>query len=331
MMSRSFCKGALVGIGCVLVGAVSTVALAGSGIGAVFNLGQTNTVNAQSLLNGNTAGTAELRVNNMSASASSVGVLALNASNSAAVMGENSSSGIGVSALAMTGTAVYAQSGGAAVPALVAKNTAGGPAASFGVTAGVAPFKVNSSTKVANLNADQVDGFDVSQIMTGGGRIGQASNADVFTFVAPATQATTSLTAPSNGFVLVQGTVIAEDDFALAACNTCRIDLRLHDVGANVDSPVALTTLGNGTPGSFVTIPVEWVFPVTPGGHQYTLTAAQFDRAGGPALFDNAVLTAEFIPFGHAGSSTTLADNDSDNRIATPTETGKDGVRRSAP
>jgi hypothetical protein len=54
-MRGSFLEGAVVGLFCAVLGGAA-VAFAGSGVGGVFNLGQTNTVNAQSQLNGNTGG-----------------------------------------------------------------------------------------------------------------------------------------------------------------------------------------------------------------------------------------------------------------------------------
>jgi hypothetical protein len=151
----------LVGLVLLLVGVPSAVA--GSGINGVFNLGVTNSVNAKTTLTGSTA-SAQLQVTNTNTNAGASGLGVTSASGSATGSFANSSSGIGVSALATTGTAVYAQSGGAAVPALVVKNTAGGPAASFGVSAGAAPFKVSSTTKVSSLNADLLDGLDSTQL-----------------------------------------------------------------------------------------------------------------------------------------------------------------------
>jgi hypothetical protein len=58
------------------------------------------------------------------------------------------------------GTGLFAQTGGAGKAAVYAKNTGGGPAGSFVVNAGVSPFTVNSAGKVANLNADRLDGLD---------------------------------------------------------------------------------------------------------------------------------------------------------------------------
>jgi hypothetical protein len=163
-MSGSFLKGAVLGLICALVGGVATVALGGSGIGAVFNLGQTNTVNAQSQLNGNTAGTAQLQVNNASNSAGSIAVHALNASNAAAVIGESSSTGTGVYGTSTNGFGVLASSASETTAALKAQNSGGGTAGSFVVNSGVAPLKVNSTTKVSNLNADQLDGLDSTQL-----------------------------------------------------------------------------------------------------------------------------------------------------------------------
>ena len=50
-------------------------------------------------------------------------------------------------------------------PALKATNTSIGTAGSFNVTAGHPPLKVNSGTKVANLNADKLDGKDSTALL----------------------------------------------------------------------------------------------------------------------------------------------------------------------
>jgi hypothetical protein len=100
----------MVGLAVILaltVGVVST-ALAGTGVGARFDLGKTNTVSAISKLVGSVAGPSLLIDNN--------------STNSAA-------------------TALDLQ-----------------------VEAGKAPMKVNSETKVANLNADKLDGMDAGQL-----------------------------------------------------------------------------------------------------------------------------------------------------------------------
>src|SRR5436190_882941 len=117
-MRGSFLKGAVVGLVCALVGG-ATVALAGGGVGGVFNLGQSNSVDARTTLTGASAGI-QLQVTNTNAA------------------GRN---GLGVASANGYPTGSFT-------------NTGGGPAAAFVANAGVAPFTVNSSTKVANLTAD---------------------------------------------------------------------------------------------------------------------------------------------------------------------------------
>jgi hypothetical protein len=60
----SFFKGAVVGGIAGSVMAAATIAVAGTGVGAVFNLGQTNTVNATSSLSGSVTDAPQLRVTN---------------------------------------------------------------------------------------------------------------------------------------------------------------------------------------------------------------------------------------------------------------------------
>jgi hypothetical protein len=162
-MNRSFLKGAAVGFVCAVLGG-ATVAFAGSGVGGVFNLGQSNSVDAQTKLTGSTAGTAQLQVSNTNAGAGAIGMRANNSSTAAAVQGESSSTGTGVYGISTNGFGVLAQSSSATSAALKAQNSGGGTAGSFVVNAGVTPFKVSSSTKVASLNADELDGLDSSAL-----------------------------------------------------------------------------------------------------------------------------------------------------------------------
>lgn len=54
--------------------------------------------------------------------------------------------------------------------ALMVSNPSGGPALELRVNAGKAPMKVNSSGKVANLNADRLDGKDAGQLVENAGK-----------------------------------------------------------------------------------------------------------------------------------------------------------------
>jgi hypothetical protein len=162
-MNRSFLKGAAVGFVCAALGG-GAVAFAGSGVGAVLNLGQSNSVDAQTRLSGSTVGAAQLQVSNSNAGAGSIGVRGTNTSTASAVLGDNTGAGAGVYGTSTNGFGVLAQSASATSAALKAQNSGGGTAGSFVVNSGVAPFKVSSSTKVASLNADQLDGLDSTQL-----------------------------------------------------------------------------------------------------------------------------------------------------------------------
>jgi len=105
-----------------LVFGVATTALAGTGVGARFDLGKVNTVNAVSKLVGSIAGPS-LQVDNNSTEANA--------------------------------TALDLQ-----------------------VEAGKAPMKVNSGTKVANLNADTVDGKSEADFYAAGSKVADSAHAD---------------------------------------------------------------------------------------------------------------------------------------------------------
>jgi hypothetical protein len=148
-MRGSLFKGVVLGSVCSALVFVASSALAGSGVGGVFNLGQSNSVNAQSTLTGASAA-AQLQVTNTNAAAGASGLGVSSASSTATGFFNNTGGGTGL----------FAQTGGVAKTAVYAKNTGGGPAGAFVVNPGVSPFTVNSSTKVGGLNADQLDGLD---------------------------------------------------------------------------------------------------------------------------------------------------------------------------
>jgi hypothetical protein len=106
----TFLKGVALGSVVASVTLTATSAMAGTGIGAVFNLGKTNRVDATSHLTGKASG----------------------------------------SMLALT-------------------NTGAGPALGLKVGNGIAPFSVNSSTQVANLNASLLGGLAPTNFVQGGG------------------------------------------------------------------------------------------------------------------------------------------------------------------
>jgi hypothetical protein len=112
----------LTGVALAALLLTTTTALAGSGVGGVFNLGQTNSVTGTSTLTGDTA-----------------------------------------------------------APQLTVKNTSTNTSATalnLSVAAGRTPFKVNSPVKVANLNADQLDGKDSTAFYAAGSKVVNADKLD---------------------------------------------------------------------------------------------------------------------------------------------------------
>jgi Chaperone of endosialidase len=165
----------LLGAAGAALGLVTTTALAGSGVGGVFNLGQTNTVDAQTTLNGNPGGSPQLKVITLGTGAAVRG----EASNGIGINGV-SDSGTGQQGVSQTGIGLLGTHGantgvspgmrgetnstdpnGAGV---VGKNNGGGPGLKALVNAGAPPLAVNSQVKVQNLNADQVDDLDSSAL-----------------------------------------------------------------------------------------------------------------------------------------------------------------------
>src|SRR5262245_56629203 len=59
-------------------------------------------------------------------------------------------------------------------PTLLVENSGGKPAARFNTGSGVEPFVLNNGTKVANLNADKLDGIDSTGFLSKSGKAADA-------------------------------------------------------------------------------------------------------------------------------------------------------------
>jgi hypothetical protein len=150
---RSFLRrlgGPLAGAAAAIVTIAAANAFAGSGINGVFNLGELNTVDQQTQLSGNAGTNPQLRVENSSASGGALGVL-----------GKMTSASATADSAGVKGITASTNPSAAAV---AGRNVGGGPAFFADVKPGAPPLAVNSSTKVANLNADLVDGIDSTNL-----------------------------------------------------------------------------------------------------------------------------------------------------------------------
>jgi hypothetical protein len=96
MKGSSHLKTAVVSAFVGAIAATGTVALAGTGVGGIFNLGQANTVDATSSLSGASTG-AQLQVTNSGTGTAAQGIAAFNNSAAATLYGRNSGTGPAVS------------------------------------------------------------------------------------------------------------------------------------------------------------------------------------------------------------------------------------------
>jgi hypothetical protein len=168
----------------------TTTALAGSGVGGVFNLGVVNTVDAQTTLTGNPAGNPLFK---------------LIGSGTAATIRAEAGTGIAINGISVSGTGQFGQSTSgyglfgthtgatgansgvwgqtnstdASSAGVTGRNFGGGPGLQAIVTSNsVAPLKVNSSFKVTNLNADLLDGINSTRMWQLGGNAGTTPGTD---------------------------------------------------------------------------------------------------------------------------------------------------------
>jgi hypothetical protein len=168
---------------------LTTTALAGSGVGGVFNLGQVNTVDAQTTLTGNPGGNPQLRLINGGTGAalraeSQTGIGVNGTSVSGTGQQGLSQSGIGLlgthssSIGSSPGVQGVTQSGDPLGAGVLGRNNGGGPGLRSVVIAGAPPLAVNSAVKVPFLNSDLLDTLDSTAFWKLGGNLGTTPGTD---------------------------------------------------------------------------------------------------------------------------------------------------------
>jgi hypothetical protein len=243
---RALTKGKyiLLAVVAALTLATASVAVAGSGVGGVFNLGQTNTVNAITKLVGSVTG--------------------------ASLVVDNNSTGTGATALDLQ------------------------------VEPGKTPMKVNRTTKVTNLNSDQVDSKSANALS----RVGEMTTGSTTTIPADGSVVTfgeqLSITAPAAGFVRVNGnvTVLNVDTSCTSNCGfTARIRHTQNTAVLSVPQQEdVLDTYGNAG--------LDAVFPVNAGVNTFEIRLNRDTGGNGTLQSENGVLTGEYTPYGSTGTGT---------------------------
>jgi hypothetical protein len=220
----------------------ASAALAGSGVGGVFNLGKTNTVNAITNLVGSVSGPS-LRIDN--------------------------------------------NSGGSTATAL-----------DLQVEPGKSPMKVNSTTKVANLNADRLDdksAEDLSRVavMNTTATTVLPEFPGIVTYGDPL-----SITAPAAGFVRVNGNVTVSGGGCTTATTGCFFTAYVRHINSGnlsiAQEEEVINTRGNAG--------LDAVFPVSAGVNTFDIRLLRGGATGGQLRGWWGVLTAEYIPYGPTGT-----------------------------
>jgi hypothetical protein len=241
--------------------ATASAALAGSGVGGVFNLGKTNTVNAITKLTGSVAGSSLQIINN---------------------------------------------STDAAATALDLRVASGKP-----------PLKVNSTTKVANLNADRLDDKDSTELapILRAQQDGTASGQSV---TGTTEVNSVAIQAPVDGILLISGTAYvnslepAATEYALNP----KVDgsnATPAGWGAYYSADVG-NQFGSGAPGSRFTLTYTVSQPVNAGSHTVTQELGEYGGAPVNFFYNNNELSVEFVPGTQAsvsGAATLGAAQDS--------------------
>jgi hypothetical protein len=218
--------------------ATASVAVAGSGVGGVFNLGQTNTVNAITKLVGSVTG--------------------------ASLVVDNNSTGTGATALDLQ------------------------------VEPGKTPMKVNSTTKVANLNSDQVDGKGANALL----RVASFTGASpLATGTSNGTVATTTINAPASGFlVITAGSDLSNlEESAVVGCR-----ILVDNVYGSGSQRYMRLNASQGHVNEEEDCSTNAVVPVQAGTHTVVLNA---DNDAPHTKFGETALSAIYVPFNGTGAT----------------------------
>jgi hypothetical protein len=200
-------------------------------------------------------------------------------------------------------------------PALRVSNPStatGSTALDLQVATGKAPMKVNRTTKVTNLNADAVDGRDGSTLLANNQV--RADGTQTSSFIQDFTAAnftsiaSKTISAPSNGFVMITGSVSAEEDCSLSGIGNLFYGLSVDGTPVTADPGpyelsypvqcVTATEINVGDSGAATA-----VVAVNAGSHTISLNAAE--QGTGSFIYGRSV-TSIFVPTGSADALPTV-------------------------
>jgi len=157
-----------------------------------------------------------------------------------------------------------------------------------------APMLVNSGVNVTNLSADKVDGWDANSIT----RIGFAN--DDFVVIGADSRITTTITAPSRGWIAINGSASIFNASATPDGVECTIEVNDAPVlgsrrAIDVDGLAAGDAVNCASTGGYRVC----------GSGTYTIDL-EFSNIAAQTSVTEASLTAVFSPFSGSGSQPSL-------------------------
>jgi hypothetical protein len=183
-------------------------------------------------------------------------------------------------------------------PALQVSNPStatGSTALDLQVATGKAPMKVNRTTKVANLNSDQVDGKSAANLI----RVASFSGESPLTTGFGGTVATTTIDAPAPGFLVIDAGV---ENWNFTGGGVVRCHIRVDTVFAQGSQRFMEHNVAGGNRDENCS--TNTVVPVGAGTHTVDLLGGS-DSSG--TNWGETALSAIYVPFGGTGASPSSA------------------------
>ena len=191
----------------------------------------------------------------------------------------------------LTGTV----SGGPALQVSNPSTATGSTALDLQVATGKAPMKVNRTTKVTNLNSDQVDGKSAANLI----RVASFSGESPLTTGIGGTVATTTINAPSPGFLVIDAGV---DNWNFSGSGEVHCYIHVDNVYADGSIRFIEHNVAGGNRDEDCSTNV--VVPVGAGTHTVDFVGSADSSA---TEWGETALSAIYVPFGGTGASPSSA------------------------
>jgi|SRR5215207_1503881 len=213
-----------------------------------------------------------------------VATMAFGANGGNFILGSLNNTAIAITKL--TGTV----GGGPALQVSNPSTATGSTALDLQVATGKAPMKVNRTTKVTNLNSDQVDGKSAANLI----RVASFSGASPLTTGIGGTVATTMINAPSPGFLVIDAGV---ENWNFTGGGVVRCHIRVDNVFAYGSQRFMEHNVAGGNRDENCS--TNTVVPVGAGTHTVDLLGNS-DSSG--TNWGETALSAIYVPFGGTGA-----------------------------